>query len=94
MISGKCNNTCAVHNCEVFDIISRKFTAIENLEVDFRAELSVVSIGYKIFAYYELNTSTFKRYYIYDVLKDQWCIKGMNLFQFDHVISCSKLAVV
>ena len=52
-----CNNTC-----EVFDSISRKFTAIKKIEVaDIVYWLSVISIGNNIFAFPKVCSSEQKK---------------------------------
>ena len=66
------------------------FMAIKNVEVVDGYGLSLVSIGNKLFAFPKRVNSTLKRFHIYDVLKDQWCVKENDLL----VGSCSKLSVV
>ena len=83
------NNTC-----EVFDSISRTFTAIKKVEVVGRDWLSAVGIGNKILAFPNLDQCTIKSAQVYDVVKDQWFEKVINLFEVNYVISSSKLPVV
>ena len=80
-------------SCEVFDSISRKFTAIKNIEVTNIWRLSVVSIANKIFAFPKLFRSGIKAFHIYDVLNDQWYVEKIHLSEIKSVISCSKLPV-
>ena len=93
VIGGVYNNTC-----EVFDSISRKFTAIKEIkgvDMDRLNYLRLVSIGNKIFVFPKLYwCHTFENFHIYDVLKDEWCVKEFDLFGFKDVDSCSKLPVV
>ena len=89
VIGGNDNNTC-----EVFDSISRKFTSIKKIEVTNTVGLSVVGIDNEMFAFHKLHSSGIKYFHIYDVLKDQWCVKEIDLNDVHCVICCSKLSVL
>ena len=93
VIGGKSNTTC-----EVFESFSRKFTVIKEIKgVDMNQlnYLKLVGIGNKIFVFPILfRCHRFEKFHIYDVLKDEWCVKQFHLFGFKHVDSCSKLPVV
>ena len=79
---------------EVFDNVSRKFTHIKQDELKFTVKLSVLGIGNQIFAFPKYYNSKIKRFYIFDFLNDQWCVKEIELPEIEYVISCSKLPVV
>ena len=81
-------------SCEVFDSISREFTATKRIEVVGRDLLSAVGIGNKILAFPKLDRCAIKSVQVYDVLKDQWFEKAIDLSEVKYVISCSKLPVV
>ena len=89
VIGGNWNKTC-----EVFDSISRKFTAIRKIELIDSIRLSLVGINNKIYVFPKLISCTFKTFHIYDVLSDQWCVKEFDIFEVEYVSSCSKLPVI
>ena len=83
--------------CEVFDSSSRKFTSItqllpvNNLIYDYA---SVVSIGYKVLYFYSTTDTATNKYQLYDVLKDQWCLKANDFIEANRKISCCKIPLV
>ena len=82
--------------CEVFDNSSRKFTSTKELLVvdnGIYYDTSAVSIGYKILVFiYSSNANN--KCQIYNVLKDQWCLKENDFIEAKQYISCSKLSLV
>ena len=92
VIGGNYNSTC-----EVFDSSCRKFTSIKELLVMDSLNYygtSVVSIGYKIFAFSSFMNKENSRFQIYDVLNDQWCLEKYAFIDGKRNISCSKLPLV
>ena len=83
--------------CEVFDSSSRKFTCIKQLLVVKNLSYypsSVVSIGYKVLFFYSISCNANNKFQVYDVIKDQWCLKENNLIEGKRHICCSKLPLV
>ena len=83
--------------CEVFDSCSKKFTGIKEMLVVNNLNYfftSVVSIGYKVLFFYSTSCSANNKYQVYDVIKDQWCLKENNLIEAKQHIYCSKLPLL
>ena len=83
--------------CEVFETTSRKFTCIKQLlpvnNLNYY-QTSVISIGYKVLLFHSSSNISNNNFQIYDVLKDQWCLKEKDFIKDKRYISCLKLPIV
>ena len=83
--------------CEVFDSSSRKFTSITPTRLMNNYHYyatSVVNIGYKVLVFCPTSSCGIKKFQIYDVLKDQWCLKENDFIEAKIYICCSKVPLV
>ena len=83
--------------CEVFESTSRKFTSINQLLAVnklYYYQTSVVSIGYKVLFFYSTRDTTKNKLQVYDVPRDQWCLKQNDFIEARWYTSCSKLQLV
>ena len=94
MIGGSSNYFEVLNNFEVFDSVTRKFTAIKSVPkwIKYVDRNQIVCVGYNIYFFSREENNKVKAY-SYDVKKNLFSFKALLNFESNKSFSCTKVLI-